>query len=115
MPLVFQLEKPRVFKAQNIWSITEFGLDMAKAALAEVVCLNPVYQPRTERPKDWDRFVMRVAEDDRTLDRAQLLRTRHKDIMSAVGHAIRTGNRWLLLSVRSTRCSPCRSSSTPGS
>jgi DNA-directed RNA polymerase, mitochondrial len=91
MPLVFQLEDPRHFKGDKIWSITEFGLDMAKAALAEVVCMNPVYQPRTERPKDWDKFVMRVAEDDRTMDRAQLMRTRHKDIISAAGHAIRSG------------------------
>jgi DNA-directed RNA polymerase len=55
------------------------------------VCKSPVYQPRTERPKDWDRFVMRVAEDDRTLDRARLLRTGHKDIMSAAAYAIRSG------------------------
>ncbi len=91
MPLVFQVEEPRTFKGDNIWSITEFGLDMAKEALAQVVALSPVYQPRTERPKDWDRFVMRVAEDDMTMDRAQLLRTRHKDIMSAASYAIKTG------------------------
>jgi DNA-directed RNA polymerase len=90
LPLVFQLEDGAVRDVKR-WSITEFGMDMARAALAEVVCLNPVYQPRTERPKDWDRFVMRVAEDDRTMDRAQLMRTRHKDIMASVGHAIRTG------------------------
>jgi DNA-directed RNA polymerase len=34
---------------------------------------------------------MRVAEDDRTLDRAQLLRTFHKDVISAARHAISTG------------------------
>jgi DNA-directed RNA polymerase len=34
---------------------------------------------------------MRVAEDDRTMDRAQLLRTFHKDVMSAAKHAISTG------------------------
>jgi DNA-directed RNA polymerase len=90
MPMVFQLEEAKV-RQQRRWSITEFGMDIAKAALAEVVCLNPVYQPRTVRPKDWDRFVMRVAEDDRTMDRAQLMRTRHKDIMSAVSQAIRSG------------------------
>jgi DNA-directed RNA polymerase len=92
MPLVFQREdSPRGSRSSALWTITEFGMDMAKEALAEAVCLCPVYQPRTVRPKDWDRFVMRIAEDDRTLDRAQLLRTRHKDIMSAASHAIRTG------------------------
>jgi DNA-directed RNA polymerase len=91
MPLVFQREEGRA-RSSAMWTITEFGMDMAKAALAEAVCLCPVYQPRSVRPKDWDRFVMRIAEDDRTLDRAQLLRTRHKDIMSAASHAIRTGS-----------------------
>jgi DNA-directed RNA polymerase len=91
MPLVFNLEEPRTFKGEHHWTITEFGMDMAKAALAEAVCKSPIYQPRTERPKDWDRFMMRVAEDDRTLDRARLLRTVHNDIISATRHAIKTG------------------------
>jgi DNA-directed RNA polymerase len=91
MPLVFNLEEPRTFKGEHHWCITEFGMDMAKEAVAEAVVKSPVYQPRTERPKDWDRFTMRVAEDDRTMDRAKLLRTGHKDIMSAAAHAIRTG------------------------
>jgi DNA-directed RNA polymerase len=91
LPLVFQREEPRVFMGPAIWSITEFGLDMAKAALAETVCMNPVYQPRTERPKDWDAFVMRVAEDDRTMDRKQIIRTRHPDNIAKAKHAIRTG------------------------
>jgi DNA-directed RNA polymerase, mitochondrial len=91
MPLVFDLQEPKGFKGEPLWTITEFGMDMAKEAVAEAVCKSPVYQPRTERPKDWDRFVMRVAEDDRTLDRARLLRTGHKDIMSAAAYALRSG------------------------
>lgn len=90
LPLVFQRETGTQ-RGADMWTITEFGIEMAKDALAEAVCLYPVYQPRTERPKDWDRFVMRIAEDDRTMDRAQILRTRHKDIISAASHAIRTG------------------------
>jgi Autographiviridae RNA polymerase len=91
MPLVFERREPKGYRGEYLWSVTELGLDMAKEALSEVVCRSPVYQPRTERPKDWDRFTMNVAEDDRTLDRAQLLRTSHKDIISATNHAIRTG------------------------
>lgn len=91
MPLVFELTEPTGYKESRLWSITEFGMDMAKEAIAEMVVRSPVYQPRVERPKDWDRFVMKVAEDDRTMDRAQLLRTRHKDIVSAAKHAITTG------------------------
>ncbi len=90
MPLVFQREEARI-RDSAMWTITDFGLEMAKEALAQVVCLNPVYQPRLERPKDWDRFIMRVAEDDRTMDRAQLLRTRHKDVTAAAIAAIRSG------------------------
>jgi DNA-directed RNA polymerase len=90
LPLVFQRETGTQ-RGADLWTITDFGLEMARDALAETVCLFPVYQPRTERPQDWDRFVMRIAEDDRTMDRTQLLRTRHKDIMSAAAHAIRTG------------------------
>lgn len=91
MPLVFNLEEPRTFKGEHHWCITEFGMDMAKEAVAEAVVKSPVYQPRTERPKDWDRFTMRVNEDDRTLDRARMLRTGHKDIISAAAFAIRSG------------------------
>lgn len=91
MPLVFDLTGPEGYKESRLWTITEFGLDMAKEAIVEAVTRSPVYQPRTEQPKDWDSFVMRVAQDDRTLDRKQLLRTYHKDTKSAARHAISTG------------------------
>ncbi|MBW7970995.1 DNA-directed RNA polymerase [Bradyrhizobium sp. BR 10289] len=91
MPWVFELTEPRFKDDERLWVITEAGLEMAKEAVAEAVAKSPVYQPRTQRPKDWDRFVMNVAEDDRTMARAQLLRTGHKDIISAARHAITTG------------------------
>jgi DNA-directed RNA polymerase len=73
------------------WAITDEGLEKARHAVSEAVAKSPVYQPRTEVPKLWDKFVMNVSEDDRTMDRAQLLRTSHKDIISATRHAITTG------------------------
>ncbi|MGM5019253.1 DNA-directed RNA polymerase [Tardiphaga sp. 367_B4_N1_1] len=91
MPEVFELADPETFKGDRVWRITEQGREMAKAAVTEMVLRSPVYQPRTEAPKPWDSFVMRVAQDDRTLDRSQLLRTFHKDVMSAARHGIRTG------------------------
>jgi DNA-directed RNA polymerase len=99
MPDVFHLSDPvkicnpltGVFEEQREWLISDKGLEMAERAVSEAVAKSPVYQPRTEVPKAWDRFVMNVAEDDRTMARAQLLRTSHKDIMSAAAHAIRTG------------------------
>lgn len=91
MPDVFEMTEPEGFKQERLWIITEKGLEKAKAATDEAVAKSPVYQPRTERPADWSQFVMRVAEDDRTLDRAQLLRTRHKDIISAARHAMTSG------------------------
>jgi DNA-directed RNA polymerase len=91
MPDVFQLTEPPHPKAEREWVITDAGLEMAEHAVSEAVVKSPVYQPRTERPKDWDRFTMNVAEDDRTMARAQLLRTSHKDIISAAAHSIRTG------------------------
>lgn len=99
MPDVFMLTEPEKvcnpltgqFEEQRQWVITDEGLDKAGKAVAEVIAKSPVYQPRTEAPKAWDRFVMNVAEDDRTMDRAPLLRTSHKDIISATRHAIQTG------------------------
>lgn len=91
MPLVFEVTEPQDYHGTRLWTITEFGMDMARAAVTEAVVKHPVYQPRIEQPKDWDAFVMRVAKDDRTLDRAQLLRTHHKDVMAAAKHAISTG------------------------
>jgi DNA-directed RNA polymerase len=91
MPDIFVLDAPHSFKGERIWRITERGTEMAKAAVRETVLRSPVYQPRTEKPKDWDTFIMRVAEDDRTLDRSRLLRTFHKDVISAAKHAIASG------------------------
>jgi DNA-directed RNA polymerase len=99
MPDVFMLTEPEKvcnpltgqFEECRQWVITDEGMDKARSAVAEAVLKSPVYQPRTERPQDWTRFVMNVAEDDRTTDRAQLLRTSHKDIISATRHAITTG------------------------
>jgi DNA-directed RNA polymerase len=99
MPDVFHLSEPvRVcnpltgeFEEQREWLISDKGLELAERAVSEAVAKSPVYQPRTEVPKAWDRFTMNVAEDDRTMARAQLLRTSHKDIISAAAHAIRTG------------------------
>jgi DNA-directed RNA polymerase len=91
MPLVFSITEPVGYKETRLWTITDFGMDMAKDAITEAVLRSPVYQPRTDRPKDWETFVMRVAEDDRTMDRAQLMRTHHKDIISAAKHGISTG------------------------
>lgn len=91
MPDVFELTPPARPKGELEWNITEAGLDLAKAAVSEAVARSPVYQPRTERPKDWDKFVMNVSEDDRTMARAQLLRTSHKDIISAARYAISSG------------------------
>jgi DNA-directed RNA polymerase len=91
MPDVFQLTEQAHMRADREWVITDEGMAMGQDAVAEAVLKSPVYQPRTEVPKAWDRFVMNVAEDDRTMARAQLLRTSHKDIMSAAAHAIRTG------------------------
>jgi DNA-directed RNA polymerase len=91
LPDVFEIADPETFKGETVWRITDHGREMAKAAVMETVLKSPVYQPRTEPPKPWDSFVMRVAQDDRTLDRAQLLRTFHKDVMSAARHGIRTG------------------------
>jgi DNA-directed RNA polymerase len=91
MPDVFELADPETFKGERIWRITDYGREMAKAAVMETVLKSPVYQPRTEAPKAWDSFIMRVAQDDRTLDRSQLLRTFHKDVMSAARHSIRSG------------------------
>ncbi|WP_316235020.1 MULTISPECIES: DNA-directed RNA polymerase [unclassified Bradyrhizobium] len=88
---VFELSEPEGFKEERVWRITDSGMDLAKAAVQEAVLKSPVYQPRTERPQDWTHFTMRVAEDDRTLDRAPLLRTFHKDVISAAKHAITTG------------------------
>jgi DNA-directed RNA polymerase len=91
MPRVFFMTEPQGYKGERLWQITDDGMEMARAATHEMVFKHPVYQPRTERPKDWDRFVMRVNEDDRTMDRAQLLRTWHKDVVSAAKHAITSG------------------------
>jgi DNA-directed RNA polymerase len=94
MPEVFILDEPVVIRGkaqERVWRITDHGMSMAMSAVQEAVLKSPVYQPRTEAPKAWDTLVMRVAEDDRTLDRAQLIRTFHKDVMSAAKHAIRTG------------------------
>lgn len=91
MPLVFELTETTGYKETRLWSITEFGMDMAKEAIAEAVCKSPVYQPRVEPPKSWERFTMRVAEDDRTLDRATLLRTSHKDVVAAAKFAMNSG------------------------
>jgi DNA-directed RNA polymerase len=91
MPDVFELSEAEGYKAERIWRISDTGMELAKAAVAEAVFKSPVYQPRTERPQEWDRFVMRVAEDDRTMARASLLRTFHKDVISAARHAITTG------------------------
>lgn len=91
MPDVFELADPETFKGERIWRITEGAREQAKAAVIETVMKSPVYQPRTEKPKDWDSVVMRVAQDDRTLDRAQLLRTFHKDVLSAARFGIRSG------------------------
>jgi DNA-directed RNA polymerase len=99
MPDVFMLSDPEKvcnaltgqFEECRQWQITDEGMDKACHAVAEAVAKSPVYQPRTEVPKAWDKFVMNVAEDDRTMDRAQLLRTSHKDIISATRHAITSG------------------------
>jgi DNA-directed RNA polymerase, mitochondrial len=99
MPDVFTLSEPEKvcnpltgqFEECRQWMITDEGMEKARDAVAEAVAKSPVYQPRTEVPKAWDKFVMNVAEDDRTMDRAQLLRTSHKDIISATRHAISTG------------------------
>ncbi|MFI4971111.1 MAG: DNA-directed RNA polymerase [Hyphomicrobiales bacterium] len=92
MPDVFELSYPEEFKGENVWRITEAGVQMAMGAVQEAVLRSPVYQPRTEKPKEWDSFVMRVAQDDRTLDRSQLIRTRHKDVMSAARYSIKSGD-----------------------
>lgn len=94
MPDVFTIDEPVVIRGKSqerVWRITDHGMAMAMSAVQEAVLKSPVYQPRTEPPKAWDTLVMRVAEDDRTLDRAQLIRTFHKDVLSAAKHAIRTG------------------------
>lgn len=91
MPLVFELTETTGYKEGRLWSITEFGMNMVKSAIAEMVCKSPVYQPRVEPPKSWERFTMRVAEDDRTLDRATLLRTSHKDVVAAAKFAMNSG------------------------
>lgn len=94
MPDVFAIDEPVMFRGKSqerVWRITDHGMSMAMAAVQEAVLRSPVYQPRTEAPKNWDTMVMRVAEDDRTLDRAPLIRTFHKDVISAAKHAIRTG------------------------
>jgi DNA-directed RNA polymerase len=94
MPEVFVIDEPVMSRGragERLWRITDDGMEMAAAAVREAVLKSPVYQPRTEAPKPWDTLVMRVAEDDRTLDRAQLVRTYHKDVMSAVRFAIRSG------------------------
>jgi DNA-directed RNA polymerase len=92
MPDVFELTEAAVFKGERMWRVTDHGLDLAKAAVREAVLKSPVYQPRAEPPKPWDTFIMRVSEDDRTLDRAQLIRTYHKDVMSAAKHGLRSGD-----------------------
>jgi DNA-directed RNA polymerase len=76
MPDVFMLTEPEKvcnpltgqFEECRQWVITDEGMDKARSAVAEAVLKSPVYQPRTERPQDWTRFVMNVAEDDRTTD-----------------------------------------------
>jgi DNA-directed RNA polymerase len=91
LPDVFQLTEPQGHRGTREWTLTDGGEAMAEAAMAEAVVKSPVYQPRTERPADWGHFFARVAEDDRTVARAQLLRTGHKDIISAAKHAMKTG------------------------
>lgn len=91
MPDVFELTDPETFKGERLWRMTETAKDLAAAAVRETVLRSPVYQPRTEKPKAWDSFIMRFAEDARTLDRSQLIRTYHKDVMAAARHGISSG------------------------
>lgn len=91
MPDVFELTDPEHFKGERVFRLTEAAKDLAAAAVRETVFKSPVYQPRTEMPKAWDTFVMRFAEDSRTQDRSQLIRTFHKDVMSAARHGISSG------------------------
>lgn len=91
LPHVFVLRDIPGAKEQKEWTIGEEGLEEAQQAITEAVLKSPVYQPRKERPADWTAFHARVAEDDRTLSSAPILRTGHKDIISAAKHAIRTG------------------------
>jgi DNA-directed RNA polymerase len=89
LPDVFALADGR--NGEYELTLTPEGLHKAEAAVAEAVVRNPAYQPRADRPKDWDGVNQRVAEDDRTAHEAPLLRTWHKDIISAARHAIKTG------------------------
>lgn len=92
MPDVFLLTEPsRDTGNQRLWTITENGLALADKALTEAVITSPVYQPRVERPVEWAGFYARVAEDDRTVASAPLLRTGHKDIIAAARHAMKSG------------------------
>jgi Autographiviridae RNA polymerase len=93
LPDVFMLtELERHKKAEREWTITEHGMAMADAAMRDAVIKSPVFQPRTEAPADWVQFYATVAEDDRTMADAPLVRTFHKDVKAAVKNAMRDGS-----------------------
>lgn len=71
--------------------VTHEAVAMAQEAVTQAVLQNPTYQPRAEKPADWASFNMRIAEDPRVGTGATLLRTHHKDLMSAAAHAINSG------------------------
>lgn len=88
---VFVLRDVPGLHEEREWTIREEAFETAQKAVDEAVLKSPVYQPRKEQPADWGSFYARVAEDDRTMAQAPLLRTGHKDIIAATRYAIRNG------------------------
>ena len=68
--------------------ITDKGIALAEAAVAEAVNRSPVYQPRTELVAPWVAFTTPLLEG---VVETKLLRTRYNDTISAAKHAIKTG------------------------
>jgi DNA-directed RNA polymerase len=86
LPDIFELIE--LSKGERQLVVTPKAIKMAEDAIYEAVNRHPAYQPLTEPVSPWDGFTKPVVAG---IPDVQLMRTHHKDIISAARYAIQTG------------------------
>lgn len=96
---VLMLNLPEVFTAvycdserERVITITEGGLELAEAAMAEAVLAHPVWLPTEAPPRPWSAMHTGGTWDKRLQPALSLVRTRYKDAEAAIAQAIRDGS-----------------------